>query len=217
MSSPIGLASTHVQGRRNSGLTVGSWLLNQLLLLCVGFLAVACPATHAGSITREVYSNIGGNAISDLISSPNYPNAPSETSELTDFFEAPTDVAEAYGQRVRGYIVPPVTGDYTFWIASDDNGALYLSTDSNPANKQLIAQVTGWTSPRQWDVEAAQRSASIRLEASRAYYIEALMKEGGGGDNLAVRWLRPDGLDEGPIPATYLLSAKTLFTKPKFT
>ena len=33
---------------------------------------------------------------------------------------------EEYGQRLHGYVVPPLTGLYTFWIASDDSGALYL-------------------------------------------------------------------------------------------
>jgi hypothetical protein len=33
-------------------------------------------------------------------------------------------------------------------------------------------------------------SAPIRLEAGKAYFIEAITKEGGGGDNLAIAWIR---------------------------
>ncbi len=36
--------------------------------------------------------------------------------------------------------------------------------------------------------------------AGQRYYIEALMKEGGGGDNLAVRWQLPNATIEEPIP-----------------
>ncbi|MBK8046736.1 MAG: hypothetical protein IPK16_06205 [Anaerolineales bacterium] len=37
-----------------------------------------------------------------------------------------------YGVRIRGYLLPPVDGDYRFWIAADDRGALFLSTDETP-------------------------------------------------------------------------------------
>ncbi len=207
-----GLAAILRRGASNCG-----WVRPLLWMVCLVWYgsSVVVPV-QAGSILREVYSRIGGNSISDLLSSPNFPNSPSSTSELTEFFEAPTDVAEAYGQRVHGYVVPPVTGNYTFWIATDDGGLLNLSTDTDPANKKAIARVDGWTGPRQWEVEPNQQSAAIRLEAGKPYYVEALMKEGGGGDNLAVRWLRPDGKDEGPIPATYLLPWGVVFSAPKF-
>ena len=87
-----------------------------------------------------------------------------------------------------------------FWIASDDAGELYLSTDESPANKQLIASVPGWTSSQEWGKYAEQESSPRSLVAGRSYYIEALMKEGGGGDNLAVRWELPSGTIQTPIP-----------------
>jgi hypothetical protein len=163
-------------------------------------LLVALIPVRAGSLLREVFTDIPGNALADLTNSPAYPNSPSETTVLTDFFEAPTDVLENYGQRLRGTFVAPVTGNYTFWVSSDDNGALFLSTDSNPLNSRLIAWVPEWSGSREWTKFAEQQSAPIRLVAGSRYYIEALQKEGGGGDNLAVRWLRPDGVDQGPIP-----------------
>ena len=36
-------------------------------------------------------------------------------------------------------------------------------------------------------------SAPIHLESGTAYYVEALMKEASGGDNLAVTWRIPGG------------------------
>ena len=186
---------------------------NRLLLV----LLWAGLAAQAGSIRREVFFDIPGNSVAELTSSPSYPNSPGLVEDLTEFFEAPTDQFESYGQRVHGYIVPPVTGNYTFWISSDDNGELYLSTDENPANVRRIASVPEWTGPREWEKYAEQKSATISLQANKAYYISALMKEGGGGDNLAVRWLRPGGIDEGPIPATHLLPWGTAFTPPAIT
>ncbi len=155
-----------------------------------------------GTILREWWTGIGGTLVSDLTSSPDYPDNPSGSDEPTSF-EAPTDWADNYGTRMRGYLYPTDSGDYTFWIASDDNGELWLSTDDNPANAVLIANVPDWSSSRQWDKYAEQQSSAISLTGGNAYYIEALQKEGGGGDNLAVAWQGP-GISQAVIDGAYL-------------
>lgn len=172
--------------------------------------SLATITANLGSITRHRFDGISGNAVSDLTGSANYPDAPDiDTTET--IFEIPLDASNSYGSRVYGYIVAPQTGNYTFWIASDDGSELYLSTDNDPANKALIASVVGWTSSRQWTKYASQQSVSIPLVAGQAYYIEALHKEGSGGDNLAVGWQLPDSTLERPIPgsriAPYITSA----------
>ena len=172
------------------------------------------PTNIEYGILREVWMGIPGPDVADLTSHVDYPHNPTSTNLVTDFFEAPTDIAEFYGQRMHGYLVPPTTGDHVFWIASDDGGALYLSTDEDPANMAPIASVPGWTSSRQWTKYPEQRSAPIRLEAGRLYYIAALMKEHAGGDNLAVRWQLPDGTREEPIPATRLMPFGIVFSEP---
>jgi hypothetical protein len=141
--------------------------------------------------------------VHNLTQSPNYPNSPSSSSQLT-IFEGPTNFADAYGSRIRGYVCAPETGNYTFWIASDDNSELWLSTSDNPANKVLIASVNGWTGVRQWTQLASQQSVPVALTAGRRYYIEALHKDGGGGDHVSVGWQLPSGTLERPIPGTRL-------------
>jgi hypothetical protein len=111
-----------------------------------------------------------------------------------------------------GYFYPPKTGNYTFYICSDDNSELFLSTDDNPANKLLIAAETAWSGSREYTTSDGSSSLSakrsdqytgtqwptghtITLTQGRPYYIEAIMKQGGGGDNLSVSI---DG--NGPIP-----------------
>lgn len=155
-------------------------------------------------IIREVYTDIGGTEISDLTNHPDYPDNPCERHIVTTGFEAPTNIADHYGQRMHGYIKPPETGEYIFWIASDDNGSLNLSTDQNPDNTVEIASVPEWTYSREWDKYPEQESSPIVLEEGNYYYIKALMKEHEGGDNLAVRWQLPDGTIEEPIPDSRL-------------
>ncbi len=193
-------------------------LPSTLLSICVasGFLAGQTQAQTSG-VLREVYTGIGGVAISDLTGSAAFPSNPSAESILSTF-EAPTDVDENYGQRLRALIQAPTTGNYTFWIASDDAGQLFLSTTDQPQNKISIATVPGWTSSREWGKYPEQKSAAITLSGGHKYYIEALMKEGGGGDNLAVRWQLPNGTMEEPIPGSrltaYGLSAPQITQQP---
>jgi len=183
-------------------------------------LATALVVLHEGvtqSILREVWQGIPGVQVADLTAATDFPDRPATTGSITDFFEAPSDAGDNYGQRLHGYVRPPVTGAYTFWIACDDGGELWLSTDSDPSNRRLIAAVTSWTSAREWTRERGQQSSPIHLEEGRPYYVAALHKEGGAGDNLAVRWLRPDGIDEGPIPAQHLIPFGEALTPPIIT
>ena len=145
---------------------------------------------------REVYTGINGNSIADLTNAPSYPASPTVEEILTNYFETAVNWNDNYGTRVRGLITPPITGNYIFWISSDDNSQLFLSTDDTPANKRLIACVNSWTNPQEWTRESNQQSTSIRLTNGVKYYIEALQKEGAGGDNLAVGWQLPDGTYE---------------------
>lgn len=99
---------------------------------------------------------------------------------------------------------PPLSGQYTFWVAGDDNSELWLSTDENPNNVQRIAYHNAWTPSREWNWYGTQQSFPINLQANQKYYIEARAKEGGGGDNLAVGWQLPNGAFERPIPGNRL-------------
>lgn len=143
--------------------------------------------------------------ISPLITAlPDYPDRPTGYG-ICPAFEGPTNFGENYLTRMRGVLRPPVTGEYTFWIASDDSSELLLSPDSNPANTHKIASVeTGrWTDPRQWNRFPSQQSQQILLKGGEPYYIEAVSQQGGGKDCLAVAWQGP-GLPQAVIDGRYL-------------
>ena len=159
--------------------------------------AATCQAT--GTILREEWDNVPGNNISDFPQQ----TSPTSTSQLTAF-EGPTNIGDNYASRIRGYICAPTDGNYTFWIAGDDAAELYISTNDNPANKVRIANLLSWTNSREWTKFPSQQSATITLKAGKKYYIEAIQKEGGGGDNLAVQWQLPNGTVESPLPGKYL-------------
>ena len=160
--------------------------------------------TLTRGLMREVYENIPGNQISHLINHPSFPYHPTSTEIVSHLFEAPTNVGDNYGQRMHGWIKAPVTGLYSFWIAGDDECHLYLSTNENPDNTELIARVPEWSQPREWNKYPEQKSQEILLQQGQYYYIKALMKEAYGGDCLAVGWQLPNGSTNRPISGEHL-------------
>ena len=49
--------------------------------------------------------------------------------------------------RLRGYLVPPTTGTYVFWLAGDDNCQLWLSSDRTAAAKVKKRRSASPTTP----------------------------------------------------------------------
>ena len=185
-------------------------------------LGTAAPGSAAGVISVREYWGVGGGSISQLESHATFPDSPTVEKDA-GYFEWPQsgdinvkpagNVMDNYGVQMIGFLHPPATGDYQFAIASDDNSQLWLSTDANPANRVLIAKETGWQPLRAYQpVGDEATSVFISLEAGKAYYIEALMNEGGGGDNLAVAWTTGDAIipDALPISGEYLSPWVTL-------
>jgi hypothetical protein len=160
-----------------------------------------------GFILREFYGNqnftprpadsgdqpsggIGGgdaNAWNNLVNHPTFPDSP-RYSCYTNLWELwPFDAANDYGSRMSAWFIPPVDGEYTFWLAADDHTRLYLSTDADPANKVEISRVPEWTGRREYNHASIVRANQpVNLAAGQRYYMETIHKEGGGGDHVAV-------------------------------
>jgi PQQ-dependent dehydrogenase (s-GDH family) len=88
-------------------------------------------------------------------------------------------------------------------------GELWLSTTNSPVNKIKIAFNTNSTKSREWNKYSSQKSAVISLTAGQLYYVEALMKESNGNDNLSVGWAKPGQSTTVPsevIPGSSLLA-----------
>jgi hypothetical protein len=150
-------------------------------------------AEGVGSIRMDLWWIFPPPIIALPIIIPSPPNEPDETRILTSF-DSGTELAENYKGMIHGWLHPQSSGNYTFWLATDDVGELYLSTDENPANMSLIAYIRNWTSPYEWydNGEPYQQSAPIPLVGGRKYYIRATWIEGGGGDHCMVAWQGPD-------------------------
>ena len=142
---------------------------------CLGMNPNYCGSTYTEvGVTLETWSNIHVSSVADFVKETNdFLDAPNRTVILSSLLEMPSNAQhDHFGVRMRGNLVAPVTGDYIFWIASDDNGEFWLSTDSQRTNKARICYHTGRTTSRQWTKYSTQQSAPIALVAGTAYYYE---------------------------------------------
>lgn len=170
------------------------------------------PSGIPGYLTQDMYWNVAGWSVDDALKSPEVLAAvPSRT--LLKEGRPGRNVGENYLRRLRGTIKPPVTGEYTFWISSDETSILYLSSDERKFHKKEIARVGYGAEDRgvyltgygQWDAFPKQRSKPVRLEEGKEYYIEAAHKQYHAVDHLQLAWQMPSGERE-MIPGEYLSS-----------
>ena len=155
------------------------------LAVCAGDNSTLAVATFANvsvpppvfGVYRELWTGLGsaaGNTLAALTNTaynPNWPNSPNPafTSIFTDFETETNTGMSFYGQRLRTFVVPPLSGNYTFWIASADSSQLSLSADETPGHAARIAWVNTFCAPRQWTKETNQQSAPIPLQAGCRY------------------------------------------------
>ncbi len=157
------------------------------------------------SVVREVWLGVPGVNVSDIPL-----NTPATLTNTLATLEGITDYGDNYGERIRGYITAPVTGNYYFWVAASNAVELWISNDSEPANKVRRNFVAGGTGVRQWTNQPSQKSPWLALVGGQKYYFEILHKAGtGSGDNMSVGWLQdPTGTNTTPagVVPGYVLS-----------
>ena len=170
-------------------------------------LPTLLSAGEPGRMTREIWQNLSGSKLSDFTASPQFWQAPSTVSTFVGA-AAPRNTGSNFAARIRAYFIAPVSGSYIFWIASDDDSELFLSPTSSKFLRVKIASMAGWVQPSSWDSKPSQKSAPVPLVAGQRYFIEALHKEGGGSDHLAIAWQVPGGTRQ-LIPASSLESYTT--------
>lgn len=164
-------------------------------------------AGGTGTIRWECWEGLPGDSLADVRGKPELERPAKRTQEM-NAFDAPRNAAEEFYGRMRGWIVPPATGAYVFWIAADDEGALFISPDDKPAGKQRIAGHNKAVGYGDWGREGGQQSQPIALTEGVRYYIEAVYKEGKVDDHCSVGWKLPNGVLERPIPGVHLIPFK---------
>jgi hypothetical protein len=164
-------------------------------------LTVGNPVSVPG-----IYETLWNGALRADVEAGSYDSVkPDLQAVLVNFF-TPGGHGNNYSERIQCLYSPPASGSYTFFITSDDDSDLFLSTDSTPANAVLIAQETAWSNPLTWLTDdgggsltqkrsdqfvasggtGPQAPTGYNLTAGQQYYLEAVHHQGTGGDAAGV-------------------------------
>ena len=179
------------------------------------------PPLQQGVLWWDYYYQVA-NGTANLQSDTNFPYAPATNSYTTAFDTTQITggdlnnnpafgaLGDNYGCSLAGWITPTVSGDYTFFVASDDASELDLNPYGPEPNGAFPIAVEAGCCNGFLEPGAAQTSAAYTLSAGVSYFIRALETEGGGGDYVKVAWrISTDSTPAAsltPIPSTYLSS-----------
>lgn len=152
----------------------------------------ALPQT--GKLLYEYWTNIQGNATHPLLElakdRQRFPDHP-DKREMLAKFEVSPDWGDNFIDRFRGYVHPPVTGDYIFSLAGSEAN-LRLSPSEAPGDAIPIAS----TDVSEESKALAQNSVPLTLTAGRCYYVEVIRVGRKGPHHLEVSWRPPGGARE---------------------
>lgn len=127
-----------------------------------------------GSLNVHRWYSICGKTIDNLRRHVLFPRHPKLRTSIT-LLRMRTKLRD-FGQRIFGYIHPPLSGTYQFSISSDDFSEVWLSSDETPNNTNLICQVgglyrgsfiMGFTRPGEFDKYESQTSQYIYLDGGK--------------------------------------------------
>ena len=139
----------------------------------VRFEYYPCEAT-----VNPTFANVDVGALTSNSLFPDYPVLATNLWACDSRIIFPDDTHENYGARMRGVFVPPSSGNWRFYLRSDDASQVFFNPNGpDAAGRQLILNETGCCGD--WNKYA---SPTFPLVAGQSYYLEMLYKEGGGGD-----------------------------------
>ena len=141
-------------------------------------------------------------------------NKSPDSSQTIENFDVPENRSHFYIARVRGFLTPSVTGEYTFYIACDDQGEFWLSSDDTPAKLALCINLDSYVVPKSWDKDT-RKSMPVSLVKGRYYSVEAFLKDNEGEDHLSVAWSLPKDDNPKLITAANLLHSDTVGYTPR--
>lgn len=160
-----------------------------------------------GGLTRDVWNGLASNSVEDIPLA----SSPDVTTTVTEF-AAPVNAGDNFGERIRGFITAPSTGNYTFFLTSgDENAELWVSADDDPSRTLKRSFVTNVAAAGDWAASTSQKSLEVEMEAGKRYYVESRRRELSGDDQLKIGWLKPGqtGTTPSEIIPSYVLTPFT--------
>jgi hypothetical protein len=110
-------------------------------------------------------------------------------------------LGDLYGFIAIGYFIPPTTGTYTIYTASDDGSGVWIGALALPQATRTALNAT-LDNGMGIGQGVTKRSSTIALTGGVMYPIRIVMEEVAGGDALTFSWAGP-GIAETTDLLTY--------------
>jgi len=195
------------------------WVLpgtNYLQCIRGEFLRLAPPLNKSSAVLMEVFHNRMNADFTQIRNDALFPEQKFMLKELTTADDG--NSLNNFSARIRGYLVPPSTSQYTFFLSCDDAAQFWLSPDTSVANAQLKINVAethyDWT----------QNTSIQTMVAGQKYYFELLYHDSINNDRVRLGWAiqndtTPEvigipymiGYCDSVVPSKIKLSTKKLF------
>ena len=150
-----------------------------------------CFETTDGVLKLSIWDGITGTDVAAIFDDGRYPNDPDFVGPLFSFNTRdllPGNGRNNFGGEIEGWITPAESGDYDFFLRSDDASELWISSDDKEANLEFQAEEVGCCGAFQEVGDDRTTFQPISMVAGRKYFVQVLYKEGGGGDFAQVAW-----------------------------
>ncbi len=152
-----------------------------------------------GNITREVWTTpLAGTGVSTV---PVW-TAASTTENITSL-QTTSNTADNFGDRIRGFITAPISGNYQFLVSSDENVELWVSSNKELAHalkRSWIINGANAINPGTYNTQVSQGSYLMKMKAGDSYYFEVIRRETTGNDHLSIAWIKPGDTVPEVIP-----------------
>lgn len=161
-------------------------------------IVASAAVAQAGmtGVSVETWSGLDGGDLSALARNSAYIAGTPSSTGTANTINLNHQGSNNYGQRYRAFLVPDVTGPYTFWVTADD--AVEFRIGSDTAFTRLPATPSAyrwdWIWAYDWYDSPSQRSATMTLVRGQWYAVEVLFAQGGGLELVALAWQGPGGI-----------------------
>ncbi|XP_031561610.1 uncharacterized protein LOC116297509 isoform X2 [Actinia tenebrosa] len=192
---------------------------NAILSLCEVIVYGSDTSQEFQGVFQELWYGVSSNYLSNLRVNPRFPFQPDAVSTIKDF-DAPYDININYGQRLSTYLQVPSNGNYTFYVACNNECELSITTIdafTETINESMTSEEDSSGTALlnlffKYNVEhndwtrypTLQTSSPVPLSTCHLYKVVLLMKQGIGKDCASVGMRLPNGTYERPIPSRRL-------------
>lgn len=173
-------------------------------LLAVGAVALGGPAAPRHGVVMEIWENLKGGRVADMLETAN--TRPAQAVYIRDRIDEYAFGMDAFGARFTALLTPPATGEYTLYIAADDNAEVLLSTDSTAARLQKVCATPSYM--KRHAFVQGPSAGNVTLKKGKKYYLVVNFKDAMYGEHVALAWEGP-GIEKQIIDSKYFTPVLT--------